>query len=233
MDRMRGPDGLRARLRQAERADLAGRDERGHRADGLLDRNVGVEAMLVEQVDHIDAEPLQRCVRHRAHVFRPAVEAGCADRERRASTPIVVGGIFPRCRPEPQRDDFRNGCRRTGQRRHEGVETLGTHPDQRGLHDDLLRGAYGGVKHEIRSRPSTQTDRAVTSRNRTSTLSRNSSRRSANGQSGVGKRLIGNLASGGWDSLRPDLAANACRLRRAPSSDSLTFHDMFDICSKM
>ena len=43
-------------LGQPEVADLALRDELGHRADGLLDRRVGVDAVLVVEVDVVDAE---------------------------------------------------------------------------------------------------------------------------------------------------------------------------------
>ena len=47
------------RLGQAEVADLPGRDELGHGADGLLDRDGLVDAVLVVEVDVVDAEPLQ------------------------------------------------------------------------------------------------------------------------------------------------------------------------------
>ena len=50
---------VRRRLGQAEVADLAGLDQLGHRADGLLDRHRLVDAVLVVEVDVVDAEPLQ------------------------------------------------------------------------------------------------------------------------------------------------------------------------------
>ena len=62
-------------LGQAEVADLAGRDQLGHRADGLLDRDGLVDAVLVVEVDVVDAEPLQRGVAGGADVLRPAVDA--------------------------------------------------------------------------------------------------------------------------------------------------------------
>ena len=50
--------------------DLAGLDELGHRADGLLDRHGLVDAVLVVEVDVVDAEPLQRGVAGGADVLR-------------------------------------------------------------------------------------------------------------------------------------------------------------------
>ena len=40
-------------------AHLAGLDELGHRADGLLDRDGLVDAVLVVEIDVVDAEPLE------------------------------------------------------------------------------------------------------------------------------------------------------------------------------
>ena len=50
-------------------------DELRHRADGLLDRDRLVDAVLVVEVDVVDAEPLQRGVARLAHVLRLAVDA--------------------------------------------------------------------------------------------------------------------------------------------------------------
>ena len=68
-------NGLRRRFGQAEIPHLAGGHELGHRADRLLDRRVRVDAVLVVDVDGVDAEPLQRRVARLAHVLRPAVDA--------------------------------------------------------------------------------------------------------------------------------------------------------------
>ena len=58
-----GPaDRVRRRLGQAEVADLAGLDELGHGADGLLDRHGRVDPVLVVEVEVVDAEPLERGV---------------------------------------------------------------------------------------------------------------------------------------------------------------------------
>ena len=63
------------RLGEAEVAHLAGRDQLGHRADGLLDRDGLVDAVLVVEVDVVDAEPLQRGVARGADVLGAAVDA--------------------------------------------------------------------------------------------------------------------------------------------------------------
>ena len=77
-DRVHGvgaADRLRRRLGEPEVADLAGLDQLGHRADGLLDRHGLVDAVLVVEVDVVDAEPLQRGVAGRADVLGAAVDA--------------------------------------------------------------------------------------------------------------------------------------------------------------
>jgi hypothetical protein len=56
-------------------ADLALGDELGHRADGLLDRHLGVDAVLVVEVDRLDAEALQRRLAARADVLGVAADA--------------------------------------------------------------------------------------------------------------------------------------------------------------
>src|SRR5271166_2855625 len=56
---MRPPHGLRAGFGQPEIFDLAFRNKVLHRAGDVLDRHVGVDAMLVEEVDTVRAEALQ------------------------------------------------------------------------------------------------------------------------------------------------------------------------------
>ena len=46
-----------------------------HRARDVLDRHVGVDAVLVEQIDGVDLEPLERRVDHLLDVLRPTIEA--------------------------------------------------------------------------------------------------------------------------------------------------------------
>ena len=68
-----------AGLRQAEMPDLACRDQVLDRAGHVLDRHVGIDAVLIEQVDHLDPEPLQRGLATAricsGRLFRPAMLA--------------------------------------------------------------------------------------------------------------------------------------------------------------
>lgn len=74
-----GPaDGGDAGLGQAEVADFAFLDEPGDRTGDLLDWDVGVDAVLVEQVDSVDAEAAQGPVDGVADVLRAARQAGLA-----------------------------------------------------------------------------------------------------------------------------------------------------------
>jgi len=59
MDPVRAPDGRGCRLTEAEIADLALLDQAFHGADRVLDRHRRVDAMLVVEVDHVDAEALE------------------------------------------------------------------------------------------------------------------------------------------------------------------------------
>src|SRR5262245_21808975 len=59
---------------QADVADLALDDQAGHGADGVLDGCVGVETVLVAQVDVIGAEPPQRALDGGTDAGRAAVE---------------------------------------------------------------------------------------------------------------------------------------------------------------
>jgi hypothetical protein len=56
---VRAADRLGPRLRQSEGADLALLDQALHRADGLLDRHVRVDAVLVIEIDDLQAKTLQ------------------------------------------------------------------------------------------------------------------------------------------------------------------------------
>ena len=55
--------------------DLPLRDQLLHRAGNFLDRYIGIDAVLVEQVDLLDAEPLERSLGNRADMLGPAVQA--------------------------------------------------------------------------------------------------------------------------------------------------------------
>ena len=56
---MRAPDRLNARLGKPEVLDLAFLDQVPHRAGDVFDRYVGVDAVLVEEIDGVDIEPLE------------------------------------------------------------------------------------------------------------------------------------------------------------------------------
>ena len=84
LDRMRAADRLRARLGEAEVLHLALLDQLLDRAGDVFDRHVRVDAMLIEQVDAVGPQALERRRR------RPAgcAPAGCprrAARSRRGS----------------------------------------------------------------------------------------------------------------------------------------------------
>ena len=71
---MRAADRLHARFRQTEVLDLAFANQVLDRARDVLDRHVGIDAVLIEQIDPIGLEPLQRRVGDLADVRRPAVQ---------------------------------------------------------------------------------------------------------------------------------------------------------------
>ncbi|CAN5572169.1 hypothetical protein BH20ACT19_BH20ACT19_07730 [soil metagenome] len=71
---MRAADGLGGRLGEPKVADLARLHELGHRPDGVLDRRVLVDPVLVVEVDVVHAEALERGVARAAHVLGLAVD---------------------------------------------------------------------------------------------------------------------------------------------------------------
>src|SRR5947208_280899 len=70
----RPPNGRGCRLGEAEVAHLPLAYQLGHRAHGVFDGDAFVDAMLVVQVDVIDAQPLERAVTGGAHILGPAVD---------------------------------------------------------------------------------------------------------------------------------------------------------------
>ena len=66
----------RAGLGQTQVADLAGLHQVGHGADGVLDRHVRIDAVLIQQVDVVGAEALQGRLDDFLDVLGPAVGAG-------------------------------------------------------------------------------------------------------------------------------------------------------------
>ena len=76
MDRMGAADVGDAGLRQAEVAHLALPDEVGDGAGDVLDRHGRIDPVLIEEVDMVGLEPLERAFHRLADVRRAAVEAG-------------------------------------------------------------------------------------------------------------------------------------------------------------
>jgi hypothetical protein len=74
-DRMGAADRHGIGFRQAEVANFARADQVADRARDLLDRDIGIEPVLVEQVDPVGAQPPERAFDHLADAFGPAVEA--------------------------------------------------------------------------------------------------------------------------------------------------------------
>src|SRR6185437_11750595 len=72
--RMGLADAFGRRLAESEMLDLALLDQPRHAADRLLDRDVGVDAVLEVHVDHIDAEPLQARLAGLLDVFGAPVD---------------------------------------------------------------------------------------------------------------------------------------------------------------
>src|SRR5229473_675669 len=75
MDGVGAADGGGRRLRESEKADFPRAHQIRHGAHGLLDWHAAIHAVLVVQVDVIDAEPLERRVARLAHVVSAAVHA--------------------------------------------------------------------------------------------------------------------------------------------------------------
>ena len=76
LDGVGAADGVDAGLGHPEVADLAGLDELLDGAGDVLDGDVGVDAVLVEQVDGVGAQAAQRAVDGGADVVWPAADAG-------------------------------------------------------------------------------------------------------------------------------------------------------------
>ncbi len=67
-------DGLHARFGKAEVLDLAFLNQVLHRSRYVFDGHVRVNPMLIEQVDDINLEPLERALDGLLDVLRPAVQ---------------------------------------------------------------------------------------------------------------------------------------------------------------
>ena len=91
-----------SRLGQADVQDLAFGDQFGERGDGFLDGGVRVDAVLVVQVDAVDAEPRQRALDRCAHVRWTAVDdarpvSGVGDQpELRGDDDLIAAALIAR-----------------------------------------------------------------------------------------------------------------------------------------
>ena len=77
LDGVGAADGLHARFGKAEVLDLAFLNQILHRSRDVFDGHVRVNAVLIEQIDGIDLEPLERALGGLLDVLRPAVQT-CA-----------------------------------------------------------------------------------------------------------------------------------------------------------
>src|SRR4029079_9301190 len=68
------PNRLRRRFTQTQILDLSGFHQIAHCPDGIFDWYVGIDSMLIVEIDAIDAQTLERSVTGRAHVFRSTVD---------------------------------------------------------------------------------------------------------------------------------------------------------------
>ena len=107
LDRMRAADGCGASLGQAEVPDLALRDQVLHRAGDVLDRHTRIDAMLIEEVDRLDPQSLQRLFGHLPDALGAAVEPVRTVRAARTKVVAELGGD----------DDVRHGTARAPRRR--------------------------------------------------------------------------------------------------------------------
>jgi hypothetical protein len=72
---VRAADRSHTRFRKAEVLDLTLANQILHRSRDVFDWDVGVDTVLIEQIDGIDLEPLERGLGDFLDVCRPAAEA--------------------------------------------------------------------------------------------------------------------------------------------------------------
>ncbi|GAB4927973.1 hypothetical protein MAHJHV47_24990 [Mycobacterium avium subsp. hominissuis] len=78
MHRVRTADGVHPDLGETDVPDLAGGDQFGQRSDGVFDRGLAVEAVLVVQVDAVRGQPAQRTIHGDTDIGGAAVQAVAA-----------------------------------------------------------------------------------------------------------------------------------------------------------
>jgi hypothetical protein len=156
MHRVGAADRLGLRLRQAEMADLALLDQPRHPANRLLDRHRGIDAMLVVEVDGLDAQPLQAGFAGLQHVVGPPVDAICRARLRRLGL-AELGGEHDAV--APSLDGAADQRLVVAPAIHVGAVEMGDAKID-GPADQVLRCRIVGRAVDTRQRHATQPDRA-------------------------------------------------------------------------
>ena len=110
VDGVRPADRLGRGLGQAEVAHLAALDQPPHRAHRLLDRHLGVDAVLVVEIDHVDAEAREARVAGLRHVGGAAVHEVAPCRRALWTWPNLVASTTPFRRPLSARPSSVSFC---------------------------------------------------------------------------------------------------------------------------
>src|SRR5712675_2808099 len=72
---LRGPtQGFRAGFGKADGSDLALGNKLGHGGDGFFDGNIGIDAMLIIEIDRFDAQALKARVARAANVLGRTID---------------------------------------------------------------------------------------------------------------------------------------------------------------
>ena len=69
MNRMSPTNGIRSGLGEPEKTHFTFTHQLGHGADGFFDRSVGIDAVLIVEIDTIHVQPAQAGLTRRAHIF--------------------------------------------------------------------------------------------------------------------------------------------------------------------
>src|SRR5437762_1351258 len=110
LDGVRAPDRLRSCFGKAEVLHLAFLNQLLHRSRHVLDRHVRIDAMLIEQINHIGPESLERTLGDLLDVLRPAIQPRRTLHSTRISSEVEpeLGGddYLLSKRSEPFADEF-------------------------------------------------------------------------------------------------------------------------------
>src|SRR6185312_958774 len=78
LNRMSATNGIHTRFGKPEVLHLPLLNEVSYRSRNVFDRYAGIDAMLIEQIDHVSFKALERRIRHFLDVLRPAIHAAPA-----------------------------------------------------------------------------------------------------------------------------------------------------------